>query len=141
MVRKERAITGVINSSLFLTISQQDVSEVLALKLADVFAWQIDFYTIQKGDNFKVVFEEAFVEGKFYGVGKVKAAIFSHKNKDFYGFHFNQGDDVDYFDENGGSLKKAFLKAPLEFSRISSRYSKRRLHPVLKTYRAHLGVD
>jgi murein DD-endopeptidase MepM/ murein hydrolase activator NlpD len=113
----------------------------LAIKLSQIFAWQIDFYHLQKGDHFKVIYDELFVDDKFFAIGTIKAALFSHSGKDFYAIPFTQDSVYQYFDEEGNSLRKAFLKAPLEFGRISSRYSKSRLHPVLKTHRPHLGVD
>lgn len=138
---KERRITGIINNSLYMTLKQESVSDLLALKLAEVFAWQIDFYRIQKGDFFKVIFEEQFIGNKFAGIGKIVSAQFNHRGNDFYAFHFEQENNSEYFDENGKSLRKAFLQAPLKFGRLSSAYSKKRFHPVLKTYRAHLGTD
>ncbi len=141
IIVKEKFAEGTINSSLYETLQEQNLSPLLALKLSEVLAWQIDFYTIQKGDFFRVVYNEKYVGNDFVGVGKIKAIQFNHKKRDYFGFRFEQGDEFDYFDEEGNSLRKAFLKAPLKFSRISSRYSRRRLHPVLRTYRPHLGID
>ena len=138
---EEKFAEGVITSSLYETLQQQNLSPMLALKLSEVLAWQIDFYTIQEGDFFRVLYNEKYVDDDFVGVGKIKAIQFNHKGKDFFGFYFNQGDEIDYFDENGNSLRKAFLKAPLKFSRISSSFSRRRLHPILRRYRPHLGID
>lgn len=138
---KVREVSGVIKSSLYETLQQENVSDLLALKLSDVFAWQIDFYGIQKDDYFKVVFEESFVAGEFIGIGNVNSALFNHRNKDYYAFRFVQMGQDEYFDEEGNSLRKAFLKAPLKFSRISSGYTNRRFHPVLKYYRPHRGID
>jgi len=137
----ERRISGVINSSLYQTLKEREVSDKLALKLSEVFAWQIDFYRIQKGDNFKVIFEEQFVDGEFIGIGNIVAALFTHRETPFYAFYFDQDGRGEYFDENGKSLRKTFLKAPLKFSRISSSYSNKRFHPVLKRYKSHLGTD
>jgi murein DD-endopeptidase MepM/ murein hydrolase activator NlpD len=120
---------------------ESDASPELAIKLSQIFAWQIDFYHLQKGDNFKVIYEELFVDDKFFAIGQIRAAYFNHNGKEFYAIPFTQDSVFQYFDEDGNSLRKAFLKAPLEFGRISSRYSKSRLHPVLKTHRPHLGVD
>ncbi|NOX18352.1 MAG: peptidoglycan DD-metalloendopeptidase family protein [Chlorobi bacterium] len=139
--RIERTLSGVINYSLFQTIAEAKTSPVLALKLSDVFAWQIDFYRIQKGDSFKVIFEEIWVDNKLIDIGRIKAAVFNYHGKDFYAFYFKQDNDLDYFDEHGNSLRKAFLRAPLKFSRISSRFSNRRYHPVLHKYRSHHGID
>lgn len=141
IIVKEKFAEGTINSSLYETLQEQNLSPLLALKLSEVLAWQIDFYTIQKGDYFRVLYNEKYVGDDFVGIGKIKAIQFNHKTRDYFGFRFEQGDEFDYFDENGNSLRKAFLKAPLKFSRISSKYSRRRLHPVLRTYRPHLGID
>ncbi|MBU1677894.1 MAG: peptidoglycan DD-metalloendopeptidase family protein [Bacteroidetes bacterium] len=138
---KERRVSGVINSSLYTTLKDLAVSDKLALSLSEVFAWQIDFYRIQKGDTFKVIFEEEFIDGKFIGIGKITSADFVHWGEKYYAFYFEQDGDGEYFDEEGKSLRKAFLKTPVKFSRISSGFSNRRFHPVLKTYKAHLGTD
>ena len=138
---KEKKAAGEITSSLYLALKEQKVSDLLALKLAEVFAWQIDFYRIYKGDKFKVLFEEEYVNGEFIGVGKIIAAYFQHRGDDYYAFYFNQDDKDEYFDEEGKSLQKTFLKSPLKFSRITSGYTRRRYHPVLHRYKAHLGTD
>jgi murein DD-endopeptidase MepM/ murein hydrolase activator NlpD len=113
----------------------------LAARLENIYAWTIDFFYLQKGDYFKVVYEEEFVEGESIGISRIKGATFSHGGKDFHALYFDQEGKPDYFDEAGNSLRKAFLKAPLQYSRISSRFSNSRFHPVLKRYKAHLGVD
>ena len=136
-----REVSGVIKNSLWQTLKESEVSELLAIKLADVFAWQIDFYGIQKDDYFKVVFEEKFIGDKSIGVGKINSALFNHKKREYYAFRFVQDDQDEYFDEEGNGLRKAFLKAPLKFSRISSGYTNSRFHPVLKYYRPHKGID
>ena len=141
IVVKENQKSAIIDQSLYVSLMEADASPELAIKLSQIFAWQIDFYHIQKGDNFKVIYEELFVDDKFFAIGQIKAAYFQQNKKDFYAIPFEQDSVLQYFDEEGNSLRKAFLKAPLEFGRISSRYSKSRLHPVLKTRRPHLGVD
>jgi murein DD-endopeptidase MepM/ murein hydrolase activator NlpD len=133
--------SAIIDQSLYVSLMESDASPELAIKLSQIFAWQIDFYHLQKGDNFKVVYEELFVDSIFFAIGQIKAAYFYHSGKEFYAIPFMQDSIFQYFDENGNSLRKAFLKAPLEFGRISSRYSNSRLHPVLKVRRAHHGVD
>ena len=135
-----RNVRGVITSSPYQTLAQLGVNPVLAVHLAKVFAWQIDFYRIQRGDRFNVIYEEREVAGTSVGV-KIIAARFEHADKDFYAFHFDEGEDDGYYDEQGNTLRRAFLKAPLEYTRISSRYSKRRFHPVQKRYKPHLGTD
>jgi murein DD-endopeptidase MepM/ murein hydrolase activator NlpD len=138
---RENQKSAVIDQSLYVSLLNADATPELAIKLSEIFAWQIDFYHLQKGDNFKVIYEELFVDNNFFAIGKIKAAYFNHRGKDFYAIPFTQDSVSQYFDENGNSLRKAFLKAPLEFGRISSRYSNSRLHPVLKTRRPHHGVD
>ena len=93
------------------------------MKLSEIYAWQIDFFHVQPKDSFVVYYEETFVDGKPVGVGKIKAADFYHNKVNYYAFRFEKDDEVGYYDEKGNSLRKAFLKAPLKFSRISSRYS------------------
>ena len=137
----QNSMAGVIEYSLYNTMMEQEVSPLLVNKLADVFAWQIDFFRIQQGDRFKVVYEEMQVENKTVGIGKIVAAYFEHYAMPYYAFYYDQGSGVDYFDEEGNSLRKAFLKAPLNYSRISSKFSHSRLHPVLKIRRPHHGVD
>ena len=137
----QRNVSGVITSSLYNTLVDQNVDPALATELSEVFAWQIDFYRIQKNDGFNVIYEERSVEGKPVGVGKILAASFKHFGRDYYSFLFEQDGRPAYFDEKGNSMRKAFLMAPVKFSRISSRYTLRRFHPVQKRYKAHLGTD
>jgi murein DD-endopeptidase MepM/ murein hydrolase activator NlpD len=112
------------------------------MELSSIYAWTIDFFRIQKGDHFKIVYEEKFVENEFIGIGRVYAALFNHANEDFYAFYFEEEENYgDYFDDEGAALRKAFLRAPLNYSRISSSYSKRRKHPVTGRIKAHLGTD
>ncbi|MFH1321384.1 MAG: peptidoglycan DD-metalloendopeptidase family protein [Bacteroidota bacterium] len=136
-----RTASGVINSSLWQTMDDNKLNLNLPLELAEIYAWAVDFYRIQKGDAFSVIYEEKFVENKSIGIGKIHASCFTHSNEDFYAIYFKQGKEDDYFDENAQSLRKAFLKSPLKYSRISSGYSLKRFHPVQKRYKAHLGVD
>lgn len=137
----ENSISGVINSSLYQTLIDANSSPLVAGKLAEVFAWQIDFYTVQKGDEFFAVYEEQFVGDELVDVGDILVAKFIHKNNEFNAFLFNQNDKKEYFDEDGKSLQKKFLKAPLKYKRISSRYTGRRLHPILRVYKPHRGID
>lgn len=130
-----------INNSLYATLEENDASPELAVRLSQIFAWQVDFYAIQKGDRFKVIYEEQFIDDKFVGVGKILGAYFKHKGEEFFAIPFEQDSIRQFFDQNNKSLRKAFLKAPLEFSRISSRYSKKRFHPILKRSKPHLGTD
>ncbi len=138
---KVKEASGVINSSLSMTMQNENLPVALALELSDIYAWTIDFYRLQKGDFFKVIYEEKYIEDQPIGLGKIIAADFNHGGEDFYSYLFTNDSVPSYFDEHGGSLKKSFLKSPLKFSRISSRYSKRRFHPVLKRFKSHLGTD
>jgi murein DD-endopeptidase MepM/ murein hydrolase activator NlpD len=137
-----------IEHSLYVALMKSNAPPELAIKLSQVFAWQVDFYHLQKGDHFKVIYEEEYINPgygedstQFVGIGKILGAYFNHNNKEYYAIPFIQDSVYQFFDENGNSLRKAFLKAPLEYGRISSRYSRSRLHPILRVRRPHLGVD
>lgn len=138
---EQKTITGTIASSLSETIESLNISNELTNKFVDVFGWQVDFQHLQKGDRFKLIYEENSVEGQPFGIGKILGIYFEHFNNGYYAFPFDQGEGIDYFDEEGNSLRKALLKYPIEFTRISSRYSLSRFHPVVKVFRAHLGTD
>lgn len=138
---KRKSASGIIQSSLYETLDEKDLSPLLALKLSGIYAWSIDFYRIKKGDKFKMIYEEKWVDGEPVKTGEIITALFNHQGEDFYAFSFQQGDKQDYFDEEANSLRKELLKAPLRFSRITSRYTRKRFHPVLKRYAAHLGTD
>lgn len=137
----ERQTSGVISSSLWATIAEQNTSPELAMKLSDIFAWAVDFFAIQKGDNFKVIYDEMMIDSLSLGIQHIKAAVFVSSGKTYYAIPFQQDGEMEYYDVDGSSLKKAFLKAPLKFSRISSAFSRSRFHPVLRIRRPHLGVD
>lgn len=141
----ENTASGVISSSLSETIEDQGLSYNIANDLSSIYAWTIDFFKLQKGDKFKIIYNEKFIDDTTYvGVERIKAAYFEHNNRPFYAFEFvadTINDIPDYFDEEGKTLRKAFLKAPLKFSRISSRFSPRRFHPVQKRWKAHKGTD
>ena len=138
---RERLVRGSISGSLYGALAKQGADAVLAGRLADLFGWQVDFHRIQRGDQFQVLYEEEFADGKPVGTGAVLGARFRHRGRDHYAFAFEIDGHTAYFDEEGESLQKMLLKAPLKYSRISSRYSKRRFHPVQKRYKAHLGTD
>jgi murein DD-endopeptidase MepM/ murein hydrolase activator NlpD len=137
----EKEISGVIETTLFHTIAQLGISYELTNKFVDIFAWQVDFQRLQRGDEFKLIYEELQVEGRPIAIRKINGIYFNHFGKPHYAIPFEQGEGLDYFDENGNSLRKALLKYPIEFTRISSRYSGSRFHPVLKVNRPHLGTD
>lgn len=138
---KIQQIEGTINSSLYQTLVEQEASPILAIEMANVYAWTIDFYSIQKGDHFNVVYEERYVDDKFIGIGKVLAANFNHYGRDYYAYRFEQDGITNYFDADGKSLKRAFLKSPLEYGRLTSGFTMRRFHPVQKVNKPHLGTD
>lgn len=134
-------VSGVVESSLWNALNEKNINPQLALELSDIYSWTIDFFGIQKGDSFKVYFEHLVVDKDTIGIGQVYAANFKHDNEDYQAYYYVQDSIGEYFDEKGNSLRKTFLKAPLRYSRISSRFSNSRYHPVLKIYRPHHGVD
>lgn len=138
---KRQTARGTIETSLWNTMKANQIDPMLAIRLSRIFQWNIDFFGIQKGDRFRVIYDEQFVEGKSIGIGEIYAVQFDHYDKSTFAFRFFQDERFDYFDETGVSLRKAFLKAPLDYYRISSRFSHSRLHPVLRIRRPHHGVD
>ena len=136
-----KTVSGRIESSLWDTLTEKELDMELAIKLSEIYAWAIDFHHLQKDDTFRVVFEEKLVEDKSIGIGKIPAARFDHKDKKFYAFYFEQDAHGSYYDQHADSMEKEFLKAPIKFSRITSGFSKRRFHPVLKKYKAPRGID
>lgn len=131
-------MSGTVNANL---VSAMD-NLLLALALSDIFAWDIDFTTdIRKGDTFKLVVEEFRLDGEFKKYGNILAAEFTTNGDTHHAYLFEQDGNTDYFDGKGRSLRRALLKAPLSYRRISSGFTRHRYHPVLKTYRPHLGVD
>ncbi len=139
--RRVMSTSGTISSSLWNSMIDKGLHPTLALELSDVFAWTIDFFAIQKNDSYRLVYEQIYLEGKPLNIGRILSACFSHVGKEYYAFYFTQDGKGDYFDQDANSLRKAFLKAPLKFSRISSHFSSSRLHPVLRIRRPHHGVD
>ncbi len=132
---------GLIETSLWNALVESDSDPYVSVELSEVYAWVIDFFGIQKGDKFWVKYEEYFVEGEKVGVGKVLSCLMNHLGEDYYAFYYVQDSVGDYFDENANSLRRTFLKAPLRYKRISSKFSNSRLHPILKIRRPHHGVD
>ena len=131
-----------ISSSLWVDMRAAGVSPLLILDLSDIYAWTVDFFGLQKGDRFRVLYDEKVCDGETIGIDTVGYAVFSHNGRNLPMVMFNQGDGGNiWWDENGASMRKAFLKAPLKFSRISSGFSYARKHPVTKKVRPHTGVD
>jgi murein DD-endopeptidase MepM/ murein hydrolase activator NlpD len=141
VVTVEKSITGVIRSNLSETIEEMGISHELTNKFVDIFGWQVDFQRLQKGDKFKLIFEEHQVEGHPVGISKINGIFFEHFGDTIYAIPFDQGEGMSFFDAEGKSMRKALLRYPIEFTRISSRYTKNRFHPVRKIWKAHLGTD
>ena len=137
-------IWGIIEDNPISAVKKENEGVQLALNLADIFDWDIDFtYDLRRGDSFKIIFEKKFLHGKFHSNGTILAAEFTNQGKIFQAFRYTYHDttESDYFDLEGESLRKQFLKSPIKFRRISSRFSSRRLHPIRKVFRPHYGVD
>lgn len=142
---KKMEISGVVTSSLSEAMQKQGLSNMLVYELSNIYQWSIDFFKLQKGDQFKMVYNERYIDDTiFAGVESVEAAVFKHADKPYYAFEY-QADSLtgkpSYYDEEAKALQSFFLKAPLNYSRISSHYTKRRFHPVQKRWKAHLGTD
>jgi murein DD-endopeptidase MepM/ murein hydrolase activator NlpD len=133
--------SGTIQGSLCKSFSRLDLNYELVEMLSGLYAWTIDFHHLQKGDRFKIIYEQKSVEGTPVSLGKILASTFTHRDEDFFAFYFEQEGRGGYYDENGNSMQKAFLKAPVKYTRITSRPSRGRLHPILKVRKPHLGTD
>lgn len=140
-ISKKRVSGAVITSSLWNAISDSELDINLALKLSDIYAWSIDFFGLQKMDSFIVYYSELYIDNEPIGIDSIYSAIFYHANHPYYAIYFEKEDIKGYWDLEGNSLRKAFLKAPLSFSRISSHFTYARKHPIYKTVRPHTGVD
>ncbi|MBO5834971.1 MAG: metalloendopeptidase, partial [Bacteroidales bacterium] len=139
---RQKSCQGVIESSLWQTLHDNGDNIELSFSLSDIYAWQIDFFAIQAGDYFKVIYDEYFVDDTVsVGIGDIHVAQFNHFGKDYFAIPFSQDGFKDYFDDKGMNLRRAFLKAPLKYSRISSKFSHGRMHPILRIRRPHHGVD
>jgi len=138
-----RHVAGTITANLFQAVSDTGESAMLAIALADIFAWEINFIRdIHPGDTFTLLVEKRFREGEFKGYGRILAAEFINQGNRFEAYGFRDADGFPhYYNYAGESIKRAFLKAPLSFTRISSPFSPKRLHPILKVWRAHPGID
>lgn len=142
VVTRIQTSCGKINSSLWNAMVNNNTDPAMANELSEVFAWTIDFFGIQSGDFYKVIYEQQYVNDEPVGIGKVLAANFNHYGQNNYAFWFEQDSlSGSYYDDKAGSLRRSFLKAPLKYRRISSHFSNSRLHPILKIRRPHHGVD
>jgi murein DD-endopeptidase MepM/ murein hydrolase activator NlpD len=131
----------VIESSLWEAMVAAGINPEVAVELSDIYAWTVDFFGLQRGDRFRVIYEERYIGEKSVGIGKIYGAEYSGAGINVPAIPLIQDEKESYYDADGNSLRKAFLKAPLRFSHISSRYSSGRMHPVLRIVRPHLGVD
>ncbi|HSD09204.1 M23 family metallopeptidase [Flavobacterium sp.] len=142
---KRRTIGGVLKGSLSETLDAAKVEGSLASKISKIFAWSVDFFKVKKGDRFGLTFTERYINDSIYdGVDSLQAAFFEYKGKIIYAFPFEQNPgsgSVDYYDEDGKTLKNFFLKTPIKFSRITSHFSSNRFHPVQQIWKAHKGTD
>jgi murein DD-endopeptidase MepM/ murein hydrolase activator NlpD len=131
-----------IDSSLFEAVRVTGEDDILAIMLANIYEWEIDFFKdIRQGDKFKILVEKNFCRGKFIGYGKILAADFINQGRLIRALYYEDEKTAGYFTPEGKSLKKGFLKAPIKFGRVSSGFTSRRLHPILNVVRAHFGVD
>jgi len=136
----EKTVSGVIEDSLYLSAKQVGLSDKTIMELAGLFGWDIDFvYDIRRGDRFEVVFEEKYVDGEFLETGRILAARFTNQGDQHIGL-YHPGEDSDYYTPEGKSLKKAFLRTPIN-ARVSSPFNLQRRHPVLDIVRPHEGID
>lgn len=136
-------VEGAIQSSLFQTINQINEGDQLAMDLADIFSSDLDFHTdLQPGDSFRLYVEKQYQEGKFKKYGKIRAAEFINRGNQYTGYYYTDpAGHSDYYNGKGQSVRREFLKSPIKFARISSRFSRSRFHPILKKFRPHWGVD
>lgn len=146
--KQEKEITAksateaiTITSSLWNALVDKGLDYNLAIKLSDIYAWTIDFFDVQKGDKIIFMYDKLYIDTTLIGSGKIHAAKFIHRNDTLQAYYYEYDDVKGYYNEKGKNLRKAFLKAPLNYKRISSHFSYRRMHPIFKTVRAHTGVD
>lgn len=136
-----RVVGGVVSHSLFQTLEKQGVNPLLAIEMAKIYDWSLDFFKVQEGDWFTVSYDEEHVDGKAIGIGAIHGVRFNFGKKDYYAIRHSIKGKPQYFSETGQAMRKRFLKAPLKFDRISSPFSRRRFHPVQRVFKPHLGTD
>lgn len=137
----EGEVAGVVNSSLWVSLEENGTSPLLAVEMSHIFGWSVDFFGIQNGDEYRLIYEGEFVGDAPMNNFRILAASFKTADTTIYAIPFVQDNEELFYNVDGNSLEGAFLKAPLDYYRISSRFTNRRFHPVLKRYRAHHGVD
>ncbi len=142
VVIKQQSDGGVITSSLWNAFMDHDLTPALLIEFTKLYAWSVDFFDVKKGDYYKVIYDAKYVDDEFVGIGKIHATLFYHKSEEFYFFGY-ETDSIPYtfFTDSGEQMQRALLSAPLEYTRVSSKFSNNRFHPVLKIYRPHHGVD
>ena len=138
---RESEVAGTVNSSLWVAMEENGASPLLAVEMSHIFGWSIDFFGIQQGDEFRVIYAQEYVEDTPLNNYRIHSASFKASNNLVYAIPFTQAGEELFYNSDGNSLEGAFLKAPLDYYRISSKFSNSRYHPVLKRYRAHHGVD
>lgn len=134
-------IEGTIESSLWNAMKAAGGDQNITMELSEIYSWTVDFFGIQPGDIFKVVYENRYIKDECIGMGKILASYLKNDGEEHYAYYFEQNGKSEYFDEDGNNLRKAFLKAPLNYKRISSHFTNARKHPVTKVVRPHHGVD
>jgi murein DD-endopeptidase MepM/ murein hydrolase activator NlpD len=142
---KIKTIAGRLNGTLSSTLKKEKIDASLVKKLTQVYAWSIDFFKLKKGDKFALSFTERYINDTLYdGVDSLRAAFFEYKGEKIYAFPYTasaRSDKIDYYNQEGKALKNYFLKAPLKFVNITSKFSKNRFHPVQLKWKAHNGTD
>ncbi|WP_438968550.1 M23 family metallopeptidase [Nonlabens sp.] len=142
---KRKTASGIINSTLSEAMEDEGLGLSAIYELSDIYRWSIDFFKLQKGDRFKMIYQERYINDSIYaGIESIEAAVFETDKTPFYAFDYVTDSVIgidDYYDEKGKTLRSFFLKAPVNYSRISSRFTKRRFHPVQKRWKAHKGTD
>ncbi len=142
MTRTRDEVAGTLRGSLWESFQRSGADPDLIMSFIDLFSWDVDFtHESQNGDEFRVVYEKLYADGEFLGNGKILAASYRDRDETHRAIYFNSGETKGYFEDSGKSVRKSFLRAPLQFSRISSRFSYRRRHPITKKVKPHLGVD
>ncbi|MEX0649182.1 MAG: peptidoglycan DD-metalloendopeptidase family protein [Balneolaceae bacterium] len=142
VITKINKVSGIIANSLYETVLNEGGSQFLGAELAEIFAWEIDFFSLRRGDHFKVIHEELYANDVYVGLGDIKAAEFQHRGTTHRAYYFDNGSRRGYFDKDGNSMQKALLKAPFQYNqRISSGFSQSRFHPILRERRPHHGTD
>ena len=132
---------GTITSSLWSSMEKTGHAQDLISAMEDALAWSVDFHHVQKDDEYRLVYEQKYIKGEPVGIGKLLGAYYRSGDNEFYSIWFDAGNYSGFYDLEGRPMKRAFLKAPVKYSRISSRYSLNRYHPILKRYKGHFGTD